>query len=127
MGYATARLFVAEGARVVIGDVLDDAAHYVHLDVSSEQDWTDAVAAAEQRMSSVNVLLNNGGIVRFLALDVMTIEIYTRASGMSHTREENQKSRPGRGCIIGRPKARGGHGLSRENVTQAWGSIGRTR
>src|ERR671922_76987 len=53
-GAAAARLFAAEGARVVIGDVLDDigkelagslgdAAIYRHLDVSSEDDWKNVV------------------------------------------------------------------------------------
>ncbi|HEX9711869.1 MAG TPA: glucose 1-dehydrogenase [Actinomycetota bacterium] len=83
MGLATARLFVAEGARVLLADVLDDegkaaaeslgeAASYQHLDVTSEGDWTDAVAAAEERMGSLNVLLNNAGILRFGVVDQMS-------------------------------------------------------
>ena len=53
-GEAIARLFVDEGAKVVLGDILDeegravardlgDAASYVHLDVTSEADWKNAV------------------------------------------------------------------------------------
>ena len=53
-GEQTARLFVAEGARVVIGDVLEseghavakalgDAAHFVKLDVTQEASWANAV------------------------------------------------------------------------------------
>ena len=71
-GEAHARLFVEEGAHVVIGDVLDDdgakvaaelgaAARYVHLDVSSEADWAAAVATATA-MGPLNVLVNNAAI-----------------------------------------------------------------
>jgi hypothetical protein len=60
IGAETARLMVEAGAKVLIGDVLDergretaqtlgDAALYVHLDVTSEEDWTAAAAAALDR------------------------------------------------------------------------------
>jgi 3alpha(or 20beta)-hydroxysteroid dehydrogenase len=72
-GAAEARLFVAEGARVVMGDVLDDegkatadelgdAAIYRHLDVTSEEDWRDAVADAVDRFGGLHVLVANAGI-----------------------------------------------------------------
>ncbi|MEC4015334.1 SDR family NAD(P)-dependent oxidoreductase [Streptomyces sp. H27-D2] len=76
-GEQEARLFAAEGARVVLGDVLDeqgaalaeelgaDAARYVHLDVSSEDDWTAAVAAAKAAFGKIDGLVNNAGILRF--------------------------------------------------------------
>ncbi len=74
MGAAHAQLLVAEGARVVIGDVLDDegkevaetlgeAARFVHLDVSEPADWETAVAVATQEFGALNVLVNNAGIV----------------------------------------------------------------
>jgi 3alpha(or 20beta)-hydroxysteroid dehydrogenase len=72
-GEAEARRFVAEGARVVLGDLLDDegkavaadlgdAARYVHLDVTSEADWAAAVATAVDEFGRVDVLVNNAGI-----------------------------------------------------------------
>ncbi|MFJ6569905.1 SDR family NAD(P)-dependent oxidoreductase [Streptomyces sp. NPDC091292] len=73
-GEQEARLFVAEGAEVVIGDVLDEqgealakeiGAHYVHLDVSSEDDWRAAVTAAKRTYGKVDGLVNNAGILRF--------------------------------------------------------------
>ncbi|MFF2846857.1 SDR family NAD(P)-dependent oxidoreductase [Streptomyces sp. NPDC058001] len=73
-GEQEARLFVAEGAEVVIGDVLDEqgealakeiGAHYVHLDVRSEDDWQAAVAAARRTYGKVDGLVNNAGILRF--------------------------------------------------------------
>ena len=54
IGGASARMLVAEGASVVIGDLLDEEgaalaaelgeqARYVHLDVTSDEDWRGAV------------------------------------------------------------------------------------
>jgi 3alpha(or 20beta)-hydroxysteroid dehydrogenase len=88
-GAAAARLFVAEGARVVIGDVLDDlgkelaeslgaAAIYRHLDVSSEDDWKAVVDEAVDTLGGVDVLVNNAGILRFAALPDMPLEDYLR-------------------------------------------------
>lgn len=76
-GEQEARLFAAEGARVVIGDVLDDqgealakelggdVARFVHLDVSQEADWQSAVGAAKDAFGKVDGLVNNAGILRF--------------------------------------------------------------
>ncbi len=71
-GAAEARACIAEGARVVIGDVLDDqgqalarqlgnGAVYVHHDVTKEADWDAAVKAAEA-MGGLHGLVNNAGI-----------------------------------------------------------------
>ena len=88
-GAAAARLFVKEGARVVIGDVLDDvgkelaeslgdAAIYRHLDVSSEDDWRTVVGEAVETLGSVDVLVNNAGILRFIGLPDTTLDDYLR-------------------------------------------------
>ena len=85
-GEAEARRFAAEGARVVVADVLDaegeavakdigDAARFVHLDVSSEDDWAAAVAAAEE-LGPLNVLVNNAGILKFTAIADTTLDEY---------------------------------------------------
>ncbi len=74
MGAAHAELLVAEGAKVVIGDILDDqgkalaaslgdAARYVHLDVTDPEQWESAVAEATSSFGKLNVLVNNAGIV----------------------------------------------------------------
>jgi 3alpha(or 20beta)-hydroxysteroid dehydrogenase len=72
-GEASARLFVKEGAKVVVADVLDgpgeavaaslgDAAIYVHLDVSDEGQWAQAVAAAVDAFGGLDALVNNAAI-----------------------------------------------------------------
>jgi 3alpha(or 20beta)-hydroxysteroid dehydrogenase len=76
MGASHARGFVAEGANVVIADVLEQegrtladelGAHaiFCRLDVTSDRDWAATVAAAEDAFGPVSVLINNAGIVRF--------------------------------------------------------------
>ncbi|KAA1421229.1 SDR family oxidoreductase [Nocardioides humilatus] len=74
IGEASARMLVAEGAKVVIGDLLDDegkalaadlgedVARYVHLDVTSEEDWAAAVDVAVTEFGKLDVLFNNAGI-----------------------------------------------------------------
>ncbi|MCC3275499.1 MULTISPECIES: glucose 1-dehydrogenase [unclassified Arthrobacter] len=76
MGASHARLLVAEGAKVVIGDILDedgrktaeelgDAARYVHLDVTNAADWDAAVNTAVTEFGGLDVLVNNAGIANF--------------------------------------------------------------
>ena len=72
-GEAEARAFVAEGAKVVIGDILDaegktladelgEAAVYVSLDVTDEDAWKAAVGEAVSRFGKLTNLVNNAGI-----------------------------------------------------------------
>jgi len=75
MGKAHARHFVAEGAKVLLGDLLDDKGkaladelgadncRYLHQDVTSEEDWAVAVRAATDTFGKLNVLVNNAGIL----------------------------------------------------------------
>ena len=76
MGAVEARLFAGEGAKVVIGDVLEDEGRrteaavneaggecvFVRLDVTSEEDWKAAVNTAVSRFGKLDVLVNNAGI-----------------------------------------------------------------
>ncbi|MGH3517287.1 MAG: glucose 1-dehydrogenase [Haloechinothrix sp.] len=88
-GAAAARRFVEEGARVLIADVLDadgkqladelgDAAVFCHLDVTEEGDWEHAVGRAVAEFGSLNVLVNNAGILHFSALADTTLADYER-------------------------------------------------
>ncbi|GFH38205.1 SDR family NAD(P)-dependent oxidoreductase [Streptomyces pacificus] len=73
-GEAVARLFAAEGARVVLADVLDErgaevaedvGGRYVHLDVGDEDGWAAAVAFAGDAFGRVDGLVNNAGVLCF--------------------------------------------------------------
>jgi 3alpha(or 20beta)-hydroxysteroid dehydrogenase len=88
-GAAEARLFAAEGARVLVADVLDDegkavaaeigdAAVYTHLDVTDEGQWADAVALAERTFGPVTVLVNNAGILLFQAVHKTELDDFDR-------------------------------------------------
>ena len=79
IGAEAARLMVEAGAKVAIGDVLDErgretaralgeAALYTHLDVTSEEDWNAALAAAVDRFGKPDILVNNAGL--FLGKDI---------------------------------------------------------
>ena len=76
MGASHARGFIAEGANVVIADVVDQEgrslvdelggrAIFSRLDVTSEANWAATVTAAENAFGPVSVLVNNAGIVHF--------------------------------------------------------------
>jgi 3alpha(or 20beta)-hydroxysteroid dehydrogenase len=90
MGKSHVRHFVAEGARVVFGDVLDDrgaalaaeqdekACRYIHHDVTSEAGWTAAVAAAVDTFGKLDVLVNNAGVLTFARIADMPLADFRR-------------------------------------------------
>jgi 3alpha(or 20beta)-hydroxysteroid dehydrogenase len=82
VGAATARAFVAEGAHVVIADVVDERSHALagelgsaaeaaHCDVGREDDWAALVDFALERHGRIDVLANVAGAI-FLGLIVDT-------------------------------------------------------
>ena len=76
-GAAEARLFAQEGGKVVLADILDEQgqqveaeinelggdALYIHLDVTSESDWQNAVQATVAKYGKLNILVNNAAII----------------------------------------------------------------
>jgi cyclopentanol dehydrogenase len=132
-GAAETRLFVNEGARVVIGDVLDSEAGKlaseinqntgaqvtlpVHLDVTRAEDWRAAVETCEREFGRLDILVNNAGILNI--------------KGVSDTNEEewdavinvNQKG-VWLGIKIAVPamKKRGGGSII--NISSIYGLIG---
>jgi 3alpha(or 20beta)-hydroxysteroid dehydrogenase len=89
MGASHARLLVAEGAKVVVGDILDDegtalaaelgdAARYVHLDVTQPAEWAAAVALALDEFGTYNVLVNNAAIVNGSTLQHFDLKRWQR-------------------------------------------------
>ena len=77
MGAAEAKLFASEGAKVVIGDVLEEEGRqtesqtnesggeclFVHVDVTSEANWQEVVAATVARFGGIDILVNNAARV----------------------------------------------------------------
>ena len=91
-GAAEARLFVGEGAKVVIGDVLDDqcrktaeeinartgakSAVAVHLDVTRAADWRGAVDFCQREFGGLDILVNNAGIFNMSGLEDTSEELW---------------------------------------------------
>jgi len=89
-GAAEARLFVSEGAKVVVGDVLDDLANAlakeinskvravvaVHLDVTRGTDWRNAVATCEREFGGLDIVVNNAGIFNTSGLEDTSEELW---------------------------------------------------
>ncbi|HXV06716.1 MAG TPA: glucose 1-dehydrogenase [Burkholderiales bacterium] len=91
MGESMARVFAREGAKVVIGDVLEGEggevaasiraaggdALFVRLDVSEEAQWAEAVRATVARHGRLDILINNAGISGAVP-DRTSVEYYDR-------------------------------------------------
>jgi len=89
LGAAQARLFVAEGASVVIGDVavekgealaaeLGDSAVFAPLDVRDHDQWVAVVATASDTFGQVDGLVNNAGILLMHSVESATETDYRR-------------------------------------------------
>ena len=88
MGAAEALLFTREGAKVVIGDVLDEEGRrteaeineaggecvFVHLDVTNEASWQSAISETVSRFGKLDILVNNAGIYRTNTVENTTTE-----------------------------------------------------
>ncbi|MGD1933863.1 MAG: glucose 1-dehydrogenase [Candidatus Phaeomarinobacter sp.] len=76
LGAEAAKRLAQAGASVLLTDILDDlghetaaniaanggTAHYIHHDVTSEDDWSSAIAEATSRFGGLDILVNNAGI-----------------------------------------------------------------
>lgn len=133
MGAVEARLFLEEGARVVLGDIRDQegqqcadqlnqraetrSAVYVHLDVTKADDWEKAVATAEREFGRLDVLVNNAGILSMAGVEDTTEEEWQRVVDV------NQK-----GVWLGMkaavPALRRAGGGSIVNISSLYGLIG---
>ena len=89
IGAAQVRALAAEGANVVVGDIMDDdgraladelgdAVRYEHLDVRSEEDWRRVLDVAERSYGPVSVLVNNAGVVEFASIEQQSPEAFRR-------------------------------------------------
>ena len=87
IGSAQAEHFVAEGAKVVIADVAEEAGKalaaklgsntvYRHLDVRAEKSWADVVAATLAQWGGLDVLVNTAGIAGYRTIKDVTAEYF---------------------------------------------------
>jgi NAD(P)-dependent dehydrogenase (short-subunit alcohol dehydrogenase family) len=97
MGAAEAILFSREGAKVVIGDVLEDEGRqteaqinesggeclFLRLDVTSESNWQDAVAATVSRFGKLDILVNNAGIFPLGTVEDTSEDLWDRVMAIN--------------------------------------------
>ena len=145
MGAATARLFVAEGAKVAIGDVKDGSALaqelgenalFQALDVTDESAWDAIIARTNERFGPVDILVNNAGLVHFTAIEdfepdearrILDVNAIGPLIGAKHV--VPQMTQAGRGVIINISSVdglRGCNGLSAYTASK-WALRGVTK
>ena len=133
MGAVEAKLFAREGAKVTIGDVLEEEGRqveaeinegggeclFVSLDVTTESAWQTAVDSTLARFGKLDVLVNNAGIFRTEGVEETTGELWDRMM------EINAK-----GVFLGTklaiPAMRKSGGGSIVNISSALGLVGST-
>jgi len=122
IGRGVAELFAAEGAAVVATDIEPDEAFleevdYRHLDVTSETEWVNLIAAIEAEYGRLDVLVNNAGVIAYSPVHEMT-EIEWQ-----HVLDVDQM-----GVWLGMkavvPVMRRAGGGSIINMSSAWGVVG---
>ena len=126
-GADEARRFVAEGAKVVLTDILPggadvakelgDAAMFIRHDVTVESEWNDVVQATVKRFGCVNVLVNNAGVFRPASILDTTAESYDH-----HYRINQLGVFFGTKAVIGAMQAAGGGSIV--NISSAAGMRG---
>jgi len=94
IGEAHARLLAQEGAHVVICDILDEpgqalakeiGAVFMHLDVSQEEQWAQAVSAIEQSSGPIDILVNNAGIAAMTPVATASTQDWDRVIAVNLT------------------------------------------
>jgi 3(or 17)beta-hydroxysteroid dehydrogenase len=133
MGQSEALLFAREGARVVVGDILEAEgrqvvekigasgaqARFVKLDVTSEPDWRGAVDAAVSAFGKLDVLVNNAGISGSFDPDTMSVTAWDTIMNVN-----------ARGVFLGMryaiPAMRTAGGGSIVNISSISGFVGQT-
>ncbi|MCG1010767.1 glucose 1-dehydrogenase [Salinicoccus sp. ID82-1] len=115
MGKVHAKLFINEGAKVVIADLgssegkktaeeLGDQATFVELDVTDEKNWTRLVEETESTFGPINILVNNAGIVVSKSIENTSLEDFRKTTminqdgvflGMKHVFSSMKKAESG--------------------------------
>ena len=132
-GEAEAKMFSSEGAKVVLGDILDSEglavtseinesggeALYVHLDVTSKDDWGSAVKQTLENFGGLDILVNNAGISQRKLVHETTVDEWDRVQDINS-----------KGVFLGTkaviPAMRAGGGGSIVNISSLAGIVGLT-
>lgn len=96
IGAATARQVVAAGGTVVIADILEDEgkataadlgehARFVHLDVTSEEQWQRAIDFTVSEFGTLSGLVNNAGVATGGPLETETVESFRKVLDINLT------------------------------------------
>lgn len=133
-GATEARLFVKEGASVVIGDILEDDGQKVEaeinesggnalfskLDVTSSSDWENTVRLAVEKFGKLDILVNNAGIYSRVPIEEATEDEWDRIMAIN-----------AKGVFLGTkaviPAMREAGGGSIVNISSTAGLVGSTR
>src|SRR5699024_1895502 len=89
MGESHARMFVNEGAKVVITDLneekgsavvkeLGENAIFVKQEVTNENDWKNVIDETENKFGQVDVLVNNAGNTMSKSIEDTTLDDYNK-------------------------------------------------
>jgi len=133
IGAAHARIFAAEGAKVLIGDIQEamgkqvaesigltnsgGQAAFTTLDVTSEQSWKDAVAKAISLYGKLTTLVNNAGIAIMGNVANETRDIWDKTIAVNQTGVWN-------GMRIAIPEILKAGGGAVVNISSVYGIIG---
>ena len=99
IGAAHVRIFAAEGAKVLAGDIQEEmgravveevnkrggTAKFVRLDVTKEQDWLNAVSTAASDFGKLTTLINNAGIYWPQGIEAETMEGWNKMIAVNQT------------------------------------------
>ena len=128
IGAASARVFVEEGAKVVIGDIqrdkgeevareLGDSAIHTQLDVTSEESWRAAVLAACARFGALTTVVNSAGISIPADIEAESLEGFRRTIAIN-------LEGTFLGCKFGVEALKGGRGGAIVNLASTLGAKG---
>jgi 3(or 17)beta-hydroxysteroid dehydrogenase len=96
IGAETAKLMIEAGAKVAIGDVLDERGRetaralgsdtlYHHLDVTQEDSWQEMIAAVTARFGGIDILVNNAGMFLGKGIEEASLDEWHRLVAINMT------------------------------------------
>lgn len=132
MGASHVEFLSGLGAKVIFGDLLDGEGsalasylqakgrdvHYVHLDVTNELDWVEAVSKSKEIFGGLDCLINNAGVTGVPGgIEIEDLQTWNQTISVNQT-----------GCFLGMktviPEMRKSGGGSIVNISSILGFIG---